>query len=174
MHKDKLRQLAKAYLRGTATEEEKQELHSWYDETTNHEEERVVIDSGETQDTIRQRILTTLLQNTAESKPAEPAKVLPLFKQGWMRIAAAVLVIAIGTAIYFLLDHPSEPGEAGNTPIAVAENKDVLPGKNKALLTLSNGDKIVLDSAAFGKLAQQGSTSVLNQNGQLIYTPCTQ
>ena len=89
MHKDKLKQLAAAYLLGTATEEEKQELHKWYDATMDQEEERVIIDTEETQDKIRQRILTTLLQKIAVSKQAEPAKVFSVYKQSWTRIAAA-------------------------------------------------------------------------------------
>ena len=170
MNKDKLKQLAAAYLLGTATEEEKQELHKWYDATMDQEEERVIIDTEETQDKIRQRILTTLLQKIAVSKQAEPAKVFSVFKQSWMRIAAACLVIIIGAATWLLIQRSSQPHQAGDHTTVVTTNNDVLPGKNKALLTLGNGDKIVLDSAAFGKLAQQGNTSVLNENGQLVYT----
>ncbi len=170
MQKDKLKQLATAYLLGAATEEEKQELHKWYDETMDQEEERVILDTGETQEEIRQRILTTLLQNAAISKRAEPAKVFSVFKQYRMRIAAACLVIIIGAATWLLLQRSSQAHQAGDHSAVVTTNNDVLPGKNKALLTLGNGDKIVLDSAAFGKLAQQGNTAVLNENGQLVYT----
>jgi ferric-dicitrate binding protein FerR (iron transport regulator) len=47
---------------------------------------------------------------------------------------------------------------------------DVLPGGNKAVLTLGNGATIILDSAHTGALAQQGNTQVVKlNNGQLLY-----
>jgi ferric-dicitrate binding protein FerR (iron transport regulator) len=47
----------------------------------------------------------------------------------------------------------------------------VLPGGNRALLTLANGSSIVLDSAADGILAQQGNTRIKKLNGgQIVYS----
>ncbi|HVU97055.1 MAG TPA: FecR domain-containing protein [Puia sp.] len=47
---------------------------------------------------------------------------------------------------------------------------DVQPGGNKAILTLSDGSSIVLDSAVDGTLSTQGSTRVLKlANGRLAY-----
>jgi transmembrane sensor len=174
MHTDRIKQLASAYLLGSATEEEKQELHNWYDETVDQEEEQVIIDTGETSDEIRQRILATLLQNTVASTPTEPAKVLAVFKKSWLRIAAVLVLILMGTATWLILPRSSKTEQAGNQSAVTNSTTDVMPGKTKALLTLANGDKIVLDSVAFGKLAQQGNTAVLNENGQLIYTAGSQ
>src|SRR5699024_10755492 len=48
--------------------------------------------------------------------------------------------------------------------------KDFKPGGNKAVLTLGNGQKIVLDSSNKGLLSMQGNTKVLKLNkGQLSY-----
>src|SRR5205085_10936617 len=47
----------------------------------------------------------------------------------------------------------------------------VLPGGNKAILTLANGQQIILDSAANGTLTSQGNTKVIKlDSGQLAYT----
>jgi ferric-dicitrate binding protein FerR (iron transport regulator) len=43
------------------------------------------------------------------------------------------------------------------------------PGGNKAVLILSNGAEVMLDSAGNGKIANQGKTQVLKHNGLLSY-----
>ena len=173
MDKDKLKQLAIAYLRGNASEEEKIELHNWYDENSNEDEERVTIYRDETQEQIRERILAALRHKTGIATPTKPSGIFSLSKFSWMRVAAALLVLLIGTSTYFFLKKSSHTRSTIAT-IATKKENDVLPGKNTALLTLANGDKIVLDSAAIGKLAQQGNTAVVNQNGQLVYTAASQ
>jgi hypothetical protein len=47
--------------------------------------------------------------------------------------------------------------------------KDALPGGEKAILTLANGERIVLDNAGNGALTQQGGIKVIKLNGQLSY-----
>jgi ferric-dicitrate binding protein FerR (iron transport regulator) len=47
--------------------------------------------------------------------------------------------------------------------------KDIEPGGNKATLTLANGSKIILDSAANGNVAIQGNTVVQKKEGSLSY-----
>jgi len=54
--------------------------------------------------------------------------------------------------------------------IATSQLKnDIAPGGNKAQLTLADGTQITLDSNYNGKLAQQGSVSVLLHDGELAY-----
>lgn len=53
---------------------------------------------------------------------------------------------------------------------AVAINQPVMPGRNTATLTLSNGQEILLDSVDKGELAIQGGTSVMKaDSGSLAY-----
>lgn len=88
----------------------------------------------------------------------------------WKKIAvAAAITIVLGAAGYWWLVRDRI------TEVAVTENKpavlrDVQPGGNKAILTLGDNSSIVLDSAANGKLAQQGNT-VINKtkDGELRY-----
>lgn len=76
--------------------------------------------------------------------------------------AAAVLIIAI-TAVFFYSNYKDVNGPQ------IVEN-DINPGKNKAVLTLANGQKISLTDALNGELAQQaGVTISKTANGQLIY-----
>jgi transmembrane sensor len=89
----------------------------------------------------------------------------------WMRVAAAAVIVVIGTGAYFF-NQPEK--QQPNQKIASTEShkvqQDVLPGGNKAILTLANGEQIILDSAANGVLAQQGNANVVKlANGQLAY-----
>jgi len=83
----------------------------------------------------------------------------------WWSVAAALLVGA--TALWLLRRTDSrerlQPGTA-TLP------HDHVPGGNVALLTLSDGSTITLDSAHDGVLAQQGNSSVTKlKSGQLAY-----
>ncbi|NWJ50523.1 MAG: FecR family protein [Bacteroidetes bacterium] len=92
------------------------------------------------------------------------------FRRSWLSYAAAAIVVLfISTATFFLIRHYQKmPGEIGET--AQSLKNDVAPGGNKAVLTLADGSSIILDSAQNGALAQQGNTKVLKlNNGQLAY-----
>jgi len=100
-------------------------------------------------------------------------QVTPIRKMNWLRVAAAAgIIVSIGTSVYFL-NLNSNSDTSGNTAKAVPSQKppdDVLPGGNKAILTLANGQQIILDNAANGVLAQQGASNVVKlDNGQLAY-----
>jgi transmembrane sensor len=85
----------------------------------------------------------------------------------WIRIAAAVLVVA-AAGLYFF----TGKREQASQPVADKRQyeNDVAPGGNKALLTLADGSTIVLDNTQKGPLAQQGSTTIIKlDEGQLAY-----
>jgi ferric-dicitrate binding protein FerR (iron transport regulator) len=56
------------------------------------------------------------------------------------------------------------------TPVnLVAQNHDLAPGGNKAILTLANGAKINVCAIQNGALTAQPGTQIIKQNGQLAY-----
>jgi transmembrane sensor len=95
-------------------------------------------------------------------------KVVPITRNKflWVRYAAAVaifLCLSAGLYVYINRDS-SEQLDLTNS------RDDVRPGGNKAILTLSNGARIVLNDAKDGTLAQQGNASVVKlANGELAY-----
>lgn len=95
--------------------------------------------------------------HTVEDTPVRP--MYARRKWGW---AAAIAVILLGSATYFLLQHPVAPVKA---PLAIT---DVAPGSNKAVLTLGDGSVVTLDSAD-NKVLQQGATAIRQQGGILQY-----
>ncbi|OQP64070.1 hypothetical protein A3860_21930 [Niastella vici] len=92
-------------------------------------------------------------------------------RKKWLRMAAAASIIFIlGVGTYLLVRTPKkEMAKTENTK--PAQKQDVAPGGNKAVLTLANGNTIILDNAANGTLANEGNAKVeKTSNGQLVYT----
>jgi transmembrane sensor len=81
--------------------------------------------------------------------------------------AAAIMIITGAGLLYYSQNH------SGNTGLVVEQVKenDISPGGNKAILTLANGQKIILTDAGNGLLAEQSGVKITKMDdGQLIYT----
>lgn len=89
-------------------------------------------------------------------------------KMRWFRLtaAAAVLIaLAAGSYIYFA------PGKKETIATIQPNQIDIAPpSTNKAVLTLSNGTKIEIDSIDNGMIALQGNVRIIKQsNGEITY-----
>lgn len=103
----------------------------------------------------------------ASIRPAD-TPVAPMRRHRWLIPAAAAvaLTVIITAAVFWLSRHQQQP-LAKHTP---APAHEVMPGSNKATLTLADGSTITLDSAGNGALAQQGNVQVVQvDSGQLAY-----
>jgi ferric-dicitrate binding protein FerR (iron transport regulator) len=89
---------------------------------------------------------------------------------GWRKWAvAAVLLLIAGKFIFQLTGSGSIPVKASPIQAPAVAATDRPPGTQNAILTLGDGTRITLDSAANGNLAQQGNTKVIKLNGQIAY-----
>lgn len=102
-------------------------------------------------------------------------KTLPIIhrihflKTAWFKYAAAVILTAGIGITYYLANKSSSPTISKNQQTA-AQAKDIPPGTNKAVLTLANGNIILLDNSNNGTIAQQGNAQVVKlNNGQIAY-----
>jgi len=150
MEKEEIKSLFKKYAEGKCTEEEKAILESWY---------------------LRADFKTPIGVDDLEADLKEVDGRLPLYKPVRERTlvrkifnpriaAAAVVLIALSVVLF--LNNRTEPSPAST---------EILPGGNKALLTLGNGQKISLSDAANGNIANQANVSITKTaNGELIYT----
>ena len=106
---------------------------------------------------------------------AEFASNVFVRKNNWWKWAAAAAGL-IGI-IYFgnILLTRKIPAELAKTDsIVLRLPNEVLPKGNNAILTLSNGKTIVLDSVKNGIIARQGNTKVIKlDSGQLAFAPET-
>jgi transmembrane sensor len=87
-------------------------------------------------------------------------RVRRMYWKSWVAAAAVFLFFCTGT--YFWYQHYV------GTSMLVAANK-VIPGSDKAILTLANGAAVALDNTGSSVL-QQGNIAIHQHNGQLKYT----
>jgi transmembrane sensor len=89
--------------------------------------------------------------------------------QPWVRYAAAAILTGAVCAFMLLLVNKKQ-----SVQITKAEKQlpqDVLPGGNKAIIKLANGQIILLDSVANGAIVLQGNMKLLKlANGQIKYS----
>ena len=103
------------------------------------------------------------------SEPFQSVNRVRLLRMKWLRYAAAVLLIA-ATSIALYVNHDRPIQSVPKQSIAASKEKTIAPGGDKAVLTLADGGKIVLDSAVNGKLADQNGAKVVKlANGQIVY-----
>ena len=117
-------------------------------------------------------VFEKIMATARELENEQSAKVIPLKPRKFFtlsKVAAAIILLIISTYIAYVLQAkksiPITTLAANKTTI----KEDVLPGGNKAILTLADGSTIILDSAKNGELAQQGNTKVLKLDGKLAY-----
>lgn len=113
-------------------------------------------------------------QATAPAETAARDKkiiTLPVKRKIWLRIAAAVsLLILVGSGSYFLFLKKLSPPRQHQPQQEMQTNTDIRPGSNRAVLTLSNGSKILLYEAETGKLADQNGIQVSKtSDGTIVY-----
>jgi len=88
----------------------------------------------------------------------------------WSSAAAAVLIIA-GVGILLPWARRNHVPATAAAPILA---HDVLPGGNKAILTLSGGRQVILDSATEDTVLTEGAAIVAGAKGKLAYNPGNQ
>lgn len=162
--------LLQKYLDGQCSTAEAEELYAWLKTSPSHrtllntmqqEFEQTMRVRHEIPAEISDRIENRLLEEiTRDNKP----KIRSISYWRWS--AAAAVVLLIGGSI-LLMNRTSRP------VVLMAVNKTaaevIAPGTNKAVLTLANGETVVLDSAG-NQVISQGNTLVRQRNGQLEYS----
>ncbi|WP_127126583.1 FecR family protein [Pseudoflavitalea rhizosphaerae] len=82
----------------------------------------------------------------------------------WTWAAAAILVLLTAGTIYLFTNKT-----ATAPPVVAKKLQEIGPGKEGAVLTLSDGRQVVLDSLANGIVAMEDGAQVTLKNGQLQY-----
>jgi len=88
-------------------------------------------------------------------------------KISWYKyLVAAMILMAITAGVFYL--YPSKPNTQAKVSKAI---NDILPGKNMAYLTLSNGKKVILNNLSNGVILQEGDVNITKAaSGQIVYT----
>lgn len=83
----------------------------------------------------------------------------------WIWVAASILLVVVA-GVYLWNTNNTKPDQRITT---IAVKEDMPPGGEGAILTLSDGKQVVLDSLGNGLVAQQNGSDVLLENGKLLY-----
>ncbi|MES2277373.1 MAG: FecR domain-containing protein [Bacteroidota bacterium] len=153
MEKDSAQELLKKYKNGNCTKEEKAIIETWY------------LQLPTADDQLLPEELEAAVNRVAARLPVKP---ITKQKSLWPRIAAAASILLILSVGGYFIIHPRQRIDdlAANTI-----RNDIPPGGNKAILTLSNGKRVVLTDAHNGKLATEGNSIVSKiADGQVTYT----
>jgi transmembrane sensor len=168
----KFRELMDQYISGEITPEGKALLLPMLDHPQYSEEldailrenyESVEISSNSPEAT--EKFMKELREKMSASTGTKQSSVFSIVNWRKIAVAASILVVmGTGTFVLFQIRHQS------SLALASKQSADKSPGKTGAILTLSNGSKIVLDSVGNGLLANQNNTAVSKRNGGLVYS----
>jgi transmembrane sensor len=86
----------------------------------------------------------------------------------WYRFAIAAAIIGVMAVAGWLIWNKQSPAPWST---ATKQNtKDISPGAQGAILTLSDGRQVILDSTK-GNIANEGGVAINNKNGSVSYSP---
>lgn len=164
--------LIKKYLKNQCTPAEKLELETWFELYSGGD--RAFYDNDS--ELINQAMMRSLIniQQKIESSqtPEVVNKVLrPQHKFRWVAVAATMLLFTVIGIYFYSYKNTAKQQVAQNH---VFKN-NIQPGCNKAILTLGNGKKIVLDDVKNGQLAVEGNVVITKDvDGYIIYNATNQ
>jgi transmembrane sensor len=144
-------ELIQRYLDGSCTPEEKALVESWHLEDFKNSEETI---SMQEINAAHEQMRNTIAAHTQQQ---------PQTKKLWPRfVAAASVLLLLSIGAYFVLKPEPQTSQLVKNAI--------VPGSNKAILTLGNGQQINLNDAKSGQLAKAAGIKITkDKKGQITY-----
>lgn len=150
MENKKAKQLIEKYNDGTATEQERALLNSWYNDRSKAIKDEL---PEPDYDHWNKKIVAQLPK--ADKKPLS-----------WIKYSAAAAILLIAGIAVFFYKQTDQKADV----LAIVAADSIMPGKKSATLTLANGKKIRLSEANNGSLANEMGVSISKtKDGELVY-----
>jgi hypothetical protein len=152
-------ELYERYLAGKATPQEIERLLSHQDkfDIAKFDTEERIVD----QDAIKIRIYDQIVQRANVTRPGSKSR-----KFLWP-VAASLLLLSTAGIIFVKKHHPIADKKV---PGLATQHHTILPGTNKAILILGNGETIDLREKANGQIARAGNVRITKVGeGRLVY-----
>lgn len=130
------------YIEGSATPDERLRLEQWY----HQKQEKQLLSEDEADFSFLKDIIW---QRTLIRAGLQPQRSIT--KSLWTRLGAAALLLGLSVSLYFFLINSDPPQE-----VAASE---IVPGTNRAMLTLADGRTISLSEARTGIIIGDGDIS---------------
>lgn len=158
------------YLDGTISEADRKMLMDWFDSFSD-EEVNVLTTKECSSASVREDIWRAIEARTAMKAvgktQADNKRLSGSFRSLYKTAAAACLVLAALT--WWAVANRDHAKKQPTPEMAVKKSGAPSGDHNGAILTLSSGQRVVLDSAGMGQIAQQGTAQVIQQGGQIRY-----
>ena len=167
------------FLNESITDNELLELHNWaYSSKNNQELFEGLVHSDELQKSIdfisqvdMDAAFHSIQQQIAKDKnelSGEKARIIDSRINWWRMSAAAAVFILIALSVAYFFVRPIKSASSQQN-LAVIQDIPA-PTGSKAVLTLSNGSKIILDNVHQSSLGKQGNAIITKQSdGEIIY-----
>ncbi|QEC42408.1 FecR family protein [Pseudobacter ginsenosidimutans] len=171
---DQIADILLRHLQGTLSDAEQEQLRQWLSVSAQRRHFFAQLDDEEK---LREQLLLFIPETEAATEDAifakinairhqeEEAKVIPLRKRGWIRYAAAAVILVGGVSYFWITGSKDQPSQ----PKPALAKTEILPGTTGAVLTLADGRQVILDSAGNGLIATESGTAVVLENGKLLY-----
>lgn len=155
----KIAELLEKFEKGLASQTEIDQLNNWYH---SFDDSYVEINEQDNLSSLRDRLATR------KSRLLSEKKLMPVQFSSWVGRAAIFLLLISSLGSYFLFFQQS-PTRILSTQQA-STSSPIKPGGDRAILTLANGETVVLDSTQNGLIGTQGEIKIEKlDNGQLAY-----
>ena len=146
-------ELLKRYQSGECSEAEQALVETWY--LKHQPAETYALSEEEFEEDVHK------IWNTLENR-SSPRRIIL-----WSKISiAALILVTLSAGLYFFIPKHQDAPQASSQIAA-----DIMPGGNKAFLTLADGSKISLTDAGTGEIAKQAGIRITKTaDGQVVYT----
>ncbi len=179
MASERINYLAEQFFNQSISDEEKKELADWICQVNDDAILKDLLEKAWHRNTITmqmpegmpEKILSSVFDKAAlNADPKYPDHEINRTKNiSWLKVCAAAAIFAFIIIGFYLFYQKKDPGIA-KIFTKEAINKDVPPHINRAILTLSDGTHIALDSASNGILMQEGNSTIVKlSNGEIAY-----
>lgn len=163
MNRSEFEHLAERYLAGNISPEDEARLLAHYDALQHNSIDWQEEDMGlasQVKTELYQKILEDIAEREGSQQPGQPG--FTPFK--WLAAVAALVLVSM--AFFFYTKKVPLPA----VKQVNAGVEDILPGGNKAILTLADGSELSLDDTGSGIVTTQGNIIVdKDKDGQLVY-----
>ncbi|ODS82651.1 MAG: hypothetical protein ABS46_08370 [Cytophagaceae bacterium SCN 52-12] len=175
MNKDKIKHLFYKYFNDLTTDEENRELARLLQQPNLEDDVKQLME--EAWDTfyphhkifpgeISEEMLSRILGGEEKAGQHFFPRMLSFFRRS--AAAAIIMVAATGGLLFYYFRSDNRFASDSSEVAAPAVSPDILPGSNKAFLTLSDGRNIILDNASPGLLTTQGGTRIIKEEGDRL------
>lgn len=167
MDKIDILELLKKHKEGTASKEEVEFLHAYYDLFDAKEDVLAAMDPADIT-ALKQSIRAGIDEQIAVTEPAVIRSISTRYK--WLAAASVLLLFSIATFVFISRKPANETAIVKNEPAVSPAVNDIAPGTNQAVLTLADGTVIALDDKANGVISeQQGAVVKKAADGHVLY-----